>query len=43
MKNRATRRKLFEIRQDARHGDVRRRLVDPFLGAWLEEVQKHGP
>jgi len=31
------------IRQDARHGDVRYGLVDPFLGAWLEEVQKHGP
>ncbi|MFH1765621.1 MAG: hypothetical protein ABIF09_15645 [Gemmatimonadota bacterium] len=31
------------IRQDARHGDVRHRLVDPFLGAWLEEAQKHGP
>jgi len=28
------------VRQESRHGDVRYRLVDPFLGAWLEEVQR---
>ncbi len=28
------------LRQESRHGDVRYRLVDPFLGAWLEEVQR---
>ncbi len=27
------------LRQESRIGDVRHRLVDPFLGAWLEEVQ----